>query len=80
MFKNPLKPGFPIRNILIIICIGCVWIVIRYFLFEKQLLMDYERLLVFKEYNLVFFGLFYNAKALHLAFKLIINISSTSKY
>ena len=31
-----LKPGFSIRNILLTIGVGCVWIVIRYFLFEKQ--------------------------------------------
>ena len=33
-----LKPGFSIRNILlqITICVGCVWIVIGYFLFEKE--------------------------------------------
>ena len=35
IFKNPLKTGFSIRNILIIICVGRVWIVIRYFLFKK---------------------------------------------
>ena len=29
IFKNPLKPGFTI-------CVGRVWIVIRYFLFEKH--------------------------------------------
>ena len=37
-YTKSLKPGFSMRNILlqIIICVGCVWIVIGYFLFEKE--------------------------------------------
>ena len=35
IFKNPLKTGFLIRNILIKICFRRVWIVMRYLLFDK---------------------------------------------
>ena len=35
IFKNPLRTGFSIRNILITICVRGVWIAMRYFLFEK---------------------------------------------
>ena len=33
---NLLKTSFSIRNVLITICVGGVWIVMRYFLIEKQ--------------------------------------------
>ena len=36
IFKNPDKIGFKIRKILVTISVGHVWIVIEYFLFEKQ--------------------------------------------
>ena len=36
MFKNPIKTGFSVRNILFTICFWCLWIVNEYFLFEKQ--------------------------------------------
>ena len=36
IFKNMLKIVFLIRNILITICVGGVWIIMRYLLFEKQ--------------------------------------------
>ena len=36
IFKYALKTGFSIRNLLITICVMGVWIVIKYFLFEKQ--------------------------------------------
>ena len=36
IFNNSFKTQFFIRNILITICVKRVWIVIRYFLFEKQ--------------------------------------------
>ena len=36
IFKNPLRTGVLIKNILITICVKRVWIAIRYFLFEKN--------------------------------------------
>ena len=43
IFENPLKTGFSIRDICTItICVGRVWTVIRYFLFENLLLMDFK--------------------------------------
>ena len=36
VFKNPLKPGFSIRNILLQFVSGRVWVVIVFFLLEKQ--------------------------------------------
>ena len=40
MFKNPLKTGFALRNILIIICVGCAWIVTYIFYLKNKVLMD----------------------------------------
>ena len=40
-FKNTLKTGFSLRNILITICVGCVWIVIYISFTKNKLLMDY---------------------------------------
>ena len=36
IFRNPLKTLFFNKKYTITICVGCVWIVIGYFLFEKE--------------------------------------------
>ena len=41
IFKTVSKNGFSIRNLLITIGVMGVWIVIRYFLFEKQSFKGY---------------------------------------
>ena len=48
MYQNPLKNGFSKRNILILICVGLVWIAISYFLLEKQAFNGLLQVFVYK--------------------------------
>ena len=41
IFKNPLKTWVSLKNILITICVGCVWIVICIYYYKNKLLIDY---------------------------------------
>jgi len=63
IFKNPLKPGFSIRNILLQFYIGRVWVGTVYFLFGKKtfsgllkvtsIQMDIEEPLTFYFYKIL---------------------------
>ena len=50
IFKNPLKSGFSIINILITICVRGVWIAMRYFLFEKQAFDGLSKIIGIQKY------------------------------
>ena len=49
--NNPLKTVFPLRNILITICVKCDCIVIYISYSKNKFLMDYQMLLVYKNSN-----------------------------
>ena len=50
IFKNPLKIGFSIKNILLTICAGWIPIVIGYFLFEKQAFNGLRKVIGLQKY------------------------------
>ena len=53
IFKNPLKIVFSIRNILITICVVGFWIVMRYFLLEKQTFHGLFKVIGIQNYTLI---------------------------
>ena len=42
IFRNPLKTGVTLRYLFTFTLFGCVWIVIEYFLFEKEAFNGYK--------------------------------------